>query len=270
MILGAAMSTILAKLSHINPILETYQRAKVSGLRLGEILGSKAFCPDNVGHENFRNPSGDIEFRNVAFSYIESKPVIRNLSFRARAGRVTAIAGPTGSGKTTLVALLGRFYEPKSGEILIGGQKLEDIRLRELRHHIGYVFQESFLFSDTIRNNIRYGRADVSDEMLRDAARAAHAEEFILSLPQGYDTLIGEHGVQLSGGQKQRLAIARALVYDPEILILDDALSALDASTENRVRSQLRPLLEGRTVLIIAHRSSTLDLADDCVRLGST
>ena len=268
LILGAAMSTILAKLTHINPILETYQRSKVSALRLGEILGTEAFCPNSVGQEDFKNPGGDIEFHGVNFSYIPEKSVFRDFSGRIRGGRTTAIVGATGSGKTTLAALLGRFYEIEGGKILVGGQDLRSIRLKELRKHIGYVFQEAFLFSDTIRNNIRYGRSDVSDEMLQNAARAAHADEFILSLPQGYDTVLGEHGVQLSGGQRQRLAIARALVYDPEILILDDALSALDASTESLVRTQIRPLFEGRTVLIIAHRASTLNLADESLRLG--
>lgn len=270
LILGAAMSTILSKLSHISPILEGYQKAKVSAGRLGDILGEQAFCPNQVGSEDFKLPLGDIEFKDVSFSYIENKNVFTKMNFKIRGGRTTAIAGPTGSGKTTLVALLGRFYDAKSGEIFIGDQDLRSIKVRDLRHHIGYVFQEAFLFSDTIRNNIRYGRGDVSEEMMREAARAAHAEEFILSLPQGYDTLIGEHGVQLSGGQRQRLAIARALVYDPEILILDDALSALDASTESLVRTQIRPLFENRTVLIIAHRPSTLELADDCVRLGGS
>lgn len=269
LILGAAMSTILAKLTHINPILETYQRAKVSALRLNDILGTEAFCPNVIGQEKFNNPKGDIEFRGVNFSYIPEKSVFRSFSKTIGGGRVTAIVGPTGSGKSTLTALLGRFYDIESGQILVGGQDLRSIRLRELRKHIGYVFQEAFLFSDTIRNNIRYGRSDVSDEMLQKAARAAHADEFILSLPQGYDTVLGEHGVQLSGGQRQRLAIARALVYDPEILILDDALSALDASTESLVRTQIRPLFQNRTVLIIAHRASTLDLADETLRLGA-
>ncbi len=262
LILGAAMGTILGKLQHINGIAEGFQRAIVSGERLFEVLDSAAETPQTAGKELLRGSRGDIKFENVTFSYGAGEPVLRDLYVTVRGGRVTALIGPTGSGKTTLSALLARFYSPSSGRVTISGQDIASVTLRDLRRHVGFVFQETFLFSASIRDNIRYGRTDVSEEMLKTAARVAHAHEFIMSLPQGYDTRIGEGGVQLSGGQRQRLALARALVYDPEILVLDDAMAALDASTEALIRERLKELRAGRTVIMITHRASSLALAD--------
>lgn len=261
MLLGAAMSAILAKLQQINSIVEAYQKAIVSSRRLFEIMD----LPDAIGplaerpQETLEN--GDIEFHRVTFNY-GSRAALAEVSCRIPGGKVTALVGPTGSGKSTLAGLIARFYDPDHGAITIDGQDLREINLRDLRHRIGYVFQETFLFSSTIRDNIRYGRMDVSDDMVKRAARIAHADEFIEKLPMGYDTPIGERGVMLSGGQRQRLALARALVYDPEILILDDATAALDATTEQVIHERLDLAFRGRTVLMIANRLASVENAD--------
>ena len=180
---------------------------------------------------------------------------------------MTALIGPTSSGKTTFTLLLARFYEPREGRIFIGDQAIENMSIKNLRHHVGFVFQETFLFTGSIRDNIRFGRKDVSEEMMIKAAKVAHADEFITGLPEGYDTPLGDRGVQLSGGQRQRLALARALVYDPPILILDDATAALDASTDAIVRANLREAFAGRTVIMITHKTASLRLADQVLVL---
>ncbi len=267
MILGAAMGTILGKLNHINSIAESFQRAMVSGTRLFEILDAEPTRPRLEGSEKIPSLRQDVIFESVSFAYESGKPVLKNVSCRIPGGQVTALIGPTGAGKTTLSALLARFYDPSSGRITLGDQDITRVNLHELRRHVGFVFQETFLFTDTIRNNIRYGRMDVSEEMLRRAAEASHADDFIRRLPDGYETRIGEGGVQLSGGQRQRLALARALVYDPEVLILDDAMAALDATTESMVRERLRELKSGRTILMITHRPSSLLLADHVIAM---
>lgn len=263
MILGAAMGAILMKLQQINAIVEAYQKAIVSSRRLFEILD----LPDVLSEQKFtpareyRFITGEIDFRNVSFSYGSTR-VLEGINVKIPGGKVTAIVGPTGSGKTTLAGLIGRFYDPDQGAIYIDGQDVRLMDLRQLRRLVGYVFQETFLFSSTVRDNIRYGRSDVSDEMVRQAARIAMADEFIEKLPQGYDTLIGERGVALSGGQRQRLALARALVYDPAILILDDATAALDAATEELIHQRLDSVFKGRTVLLIANRLTSVKDAD--------
>lgn len=263
MLLGAAMAAILSKLQQVNAIVEAYQKAIVSSRRLFEILDlpdAGAFS-DRVAREKLAIRAGSIEFRDVSFAYGRSRALDR-VTARIEGGCVTAIVGPTGSGKTTLTNLVARFYEPTSGAIWIDGQEVGSVDLCDLRRRIGIVFQETFLFSSTIRDNIRYGRDDVSDEMVQRAARIAMADEFIEKLPQGYDTLLGERGVMLSGGQKQRLALARALVYDPQILVLDDPTAALDATTEELIHDRLDPVLKGRTVILIASRLAAVRVAD--------
>lgn len=259
MIVGAAMGNILSKLQQINSMTEIYQNALVSGRRLFEILDAPVAKSETP---RSRDTSGDILFRDVSFAYDPRKPVLKRTNIRIDANRITAIVGTTGSGKSTLAGLVARFYDPQSGSIEIDGIDLRKMDLHLLRRTVGYVFQETFLFTDTLKNNIRYGRTDVSDEMVLEAARAAHADEFIQPLPQGYDTLYGEKGVMLSGGQKQRLALARALVYDPKILVLDDATASLDAKTEQSVYRMLEPLFKERTVLMISSRIATVKKAD--------
>jgi ATP-binding cassette subfamily B protein len=271
LILGMAMGAILSKLQQVSVIIEVYQKGIVSARRLFEVLDTPRWrdLSDEPGQFQWR--AGEIEFDDVTFGYDlgqgQGRPILRDVSFKIPANQVTAIIGKTGSGKSTLGGLIARFYDPQKGAIRLDGHDLKSIELKELRHTVGYVFQETFLFSDTIRNNIRYGRLDVSDEMLEAAARAAHAHEFIQSLPQGYDTILGDGGVNLSGGQRQRLALARALVYDPKILILDDATAALDPKTERSVQASLEEIFENRTVLMITSRVSAVQCADHVVVL---
>ncbi len=209
--------------------------------------------------------SGRIEFRDVHFNYKDegkSKEVLRGVSLTVRRGEVLALVGPSGAGKSTLVNLLPRFYDVSEGTILLDEHDVRDLTIASLRKQIGKVTQETVLFNDTVRNNIAYGQPEASMERVVAAARAAHAEEFIASLPQGYETVLGEHGARLSGGQRQRIAIARALLKDAPILILDEATSSLDTESEAAVQAALGNLMEGRTVLVIAHRLSTVRRAD--------
>jgi subfamily B ATP-binding cassette protein MsbA len=204
---------------------------------------------------------GDVEVRHVRFAYDPRQPVLSDISFSAKAGELVALVGPTGAGKTTLVNLLHRFYDPTEGAVLIDGHDLREIRLDSLYRQIGLVPQEAILFGGTILENIRYGREDATDAEVRGASRAANAEEFIIRLPDGYETVIGEKGMNLSGGQRQRLAIARAVLKNPKILLLDEATSALDAESERLVQEALDRLMAGRTTFVVAHRLTTIQRA---------
>jgi subfamily B ATP-binding cassette protein MsbA len=203
-----------------------------------------------------------VEFERVSFAY-ETKPVLRDVSFSARKGSVVALVGPSGAGKSTLVDLIPRFYEPTEGRILLDGVDTREITLSSLRALTGIVSQDTVLFNDTVRNNIAYGSAAAfTSAQIEQAARAANAHDFICALPNGYETMLGERGTRLSGGQRQRLAIARALLVDPPILILDEATSALDTESERLVQEAVDRLLANRTVFVIAHRLSTIVHAD--------
>jgi len=191
--------------------------------------------------------------------------VLRGFDLHIPAGSRVAIVGPSGSGKSTAVALVPRSYDPKQGAVLVDGHDVRDVTLHSLRSQIGVAFEESFLFSESVRDNIAYGRPGASDADIEAAARTAGAHDFIAGLPRGYDTVVGERGLSLSGGQRQRAALARALLYDPRILILDDATSAVDATTEEAIHDCLRAVMAGRTTILVAHRSSTLHLADRVV-----
>lgn len=188
--------------------------------------------------------------------------MLRGFDLHIPAGSRVAIVGPSGSGKSTAVALVPRSYDPKQGAVLVDGHDVRDVTLHSLRSQIGVAFEESFLFSESVRDNIAYGRPGASDADIEAAARTAGAHDFIAGLPRGYDTVVGERGLSLSGGQRQRAALARALLYDPRILILDDATSAVDATTEEAIHDCLRAVMAGRTTILVAHRSSTLHLAD--------
>jgi ATP-binding cassette subfamily B protein len=227
------------------------------------IMDAKSSVPERPDARVLWAPRGEVAFEDVSFSYPGATTVLRDLSFVAKPGTTVALVGQTGAGKSTAVALLQRLWDPDSGRITIDGQDLREVTLESLRAAIGVVFQESLLFNRTIRDNLRIGRPDATDEQIEHACRMADAHEFIVRQPKGYDTQVGERGVTLSGGQRQRLAIARALLKDPPILILDEATSALDAATEARVGRALKALMAGRTTFIIAHRLSTVRDADE-------
>jgi ATP-binding cassette subfamily B protein len=215
---------------------------------------------DSKGAENLA-VNGEIEFRNLNFSY-DGKQVLHDINLRIPAGTSLAIVGPTGSGKTTLVSLIPRIYDAETGMVLVDGRPIRDFSLQSLRRHIGFVPQETFLFSDRIRENIAFGVDSTSDSEVRRSAEAANIAADIESFPESYDTMVGERGITLSGGQKQRTAIARALIRNPRILILDDALSSVDTQTEDKILNHLRDVMQGRTTIFISHRVSTVRNAD--------
>ena len=238
------------------------QRAIGASERLFGILDTPTEPEDKAGAQGFPEGAGEIEFRNLRFGYNDEVTVLNDLTLEVPAGKVTALVGASGEGKTTLTLLLYRFYEAQSGEILIDGVPISDIRREELRERIGLVPQEPILFNGTLRENILYGRLDASEAEMLEASRAANVEEFAAKLPEGYGTMIGERGVTLSGGQRQRVAIARAILKNPRILALDEATSALDTQSEALVQEALERLMRGRTTLVIAHRLSTIMNAD--------
>jgi ATP-binding cassette subfamily B protein len=227
------------------------------------VLDAQSLVPERADARKLWVPRGEVRFEDVSFAYPGSGPVLEDMSFTAKPGTCVALVGHTGAGKTTAMALLQRLWDPTGGQILIDGQNLRHVTLDSLRRSIGVVFQESMLFNRTIRDNLRIGDPDATDAEVEAACRAADAHEFIVRQPQGYDTMIGERGATLSGGQRQRLAIARALLKNPPILILDEATSALDTATETRVGRALKTLMTDRTTFIIAHRLSTVRDADE-------
>lgn len=254
----------LKKLSKLN---STIQQSIAAGNRIFEILDARSTIQDCPGAIDFRGAVKDICYENVSFAYEKGKKVLENVNFCVQHGEIVAIVGLSGAGKSTLVSLLPRFYDPTEGVIKINGWDIRDFRVRSLRDLIGIVTQETVLFNTTVRENLAYGRPDAEEETIRRAARAAHAEGFIEALPQGYETNLGERGLKLSGGQRQRLAIARALVKNPPILILDEATSHLDTESEREVQAALENLMQGRTVFVIAHRLSTVQKADRIIVL---
>jgi ABC-type multidrug transport system fused ATPase/permease subunit len=205
----------------------------------------------------------------VNFSYGVGRPVLEDVDLEVEPGRTIALIGHTGSGKTTLTSLVPRFYDASTGRVLVDGVDVRDVKLASLRAAIGVISQDPFLFSASVRENIAFGRGDATDDEVERASRLAQAAEFVESLPDGYETVIGERGITLSGGQRQRIAIARALIVDPRILILDDATASVDATTEAKIRLGLREAMRDRTTLIIAHRLSTIALADEIVVLDT-
>ncbi len=230
---------------------------------LFQVLGTDSSVPERHDARDIGRSAGAVAFEGVAFAYPGGPPILRDISFAAPPGRTIALVGQTGAGKSTAMALLQRMWDPVEGRVTLDGHDLRDLTLQSLRRNIGVVFQESMLFNRTIRENLLVGRPDATQEEIEEACRLAEAHDFILRQPQGYDTMIGERGSTLSGGQRQRLAIARALLKDPPVLILDEATSALDAATEARVQKALAALMAGRTTFIIAHRLSTVRDADE-------
>ncbi|HEY5059490.1 MAG TPA: ABC transporter ATP-binding protein [Gaiellaceae bacterium] len=243
------------------------QRATASGERIFQVLDEPEEVADAAHAGELPPGDGAIRFENVSFEYLAGRPVLRDVDLDIPAGRTVALIGHTGSGKTTLTSLVPRFYDVTSGRVTVDGVDVRDVTLTSLRHEIGVISQDPFLFSATVRENIAFGRGELSDEEVEQFARAAQAHEFVERLPQRYETVIGERGITLSGGQRQRIAIARALAVDPRVLILDDATASVDATTEAHIRVGLRAAMKGRTTLIIAHRLSTIALADEIVVL---
>ena len=285
LILGTAMGAILGRLQQVSAINEQYQNAIVSARRLHEVLTAPPTVPERPDARPLPRGGGAVKFEHVTFAYpipaedpgesaegaaVPKPPVgqaygpvvLRDISFEAPANAMIAIVGPTGAGKSTLVNLVSRFYDPQQGRILLDGVDLRDLKLDDVRRAVGFVFQETYLFSNTISSNISYGRPDVTEGMVEAAARLAQAHEFIDELPDKYRTVIGERGSSLSGGQRQRLAIARAILHDPRVLVLDDATAAIDPETEDLIRRGMDAVMAERTVFIIAHRISSVKRAD--------
>jgi ATP-binding cassette subfamily B protein len=249
-------------------IISLLAQASASAERIYEILDAENDVQDKPGAIPLPVTQGRVEFEDVTFRYFESgEPVLKEISFTAEPGQTIALLGATGSGKTTIINLIPRFYDVSAGRVLIDGYDVRDVTIDSLRQDIGIVLQEATLFGGTIRENIAFGRPDATDEAIVAAARAAAAHDFILDFPEGYDTAVGERGSTLSGGQKQRLAIARALLLDPRILILDDSTSSVDLTTEYRIQKALDMLMRGRTSFVIAQRISTVLNADQILVL---
>ena len=259
------LNMLIFPVQSLGELVPSGQRAMTSAARVWNVLRQRPTVAGTPHAGPMPEGDGDLVFEDVQFAYVEGYPVLRDFNLRIPAGASVALVGPTGCGKTTVAKLLPRFYEVQSGQILIDGVNIRDIRVDDLRRNVGLVFQDTFLFSDTIRNNIAYGRVDATQEEIENAAELAQASEFIDQLPDGYNTVVGEQGFSLSGGQRQRLAIARAILIRPRVLILDDATSSVDASMEQEIRAALRRVMEGRTTIIISHRLSTIALADKVV-----
>ena len=273
--LGAFIAFVAAVLSMYNPVRKfavfnnSFQQALGASSQLFKFMDTVDAITEKPGAKVLPRFSDQIHFENVCFSYQsdgdDSREILRNINLEVRRGEILAIVGSSGAGKSTLVHLLPRFFDVTSGRILVDGRDIRDVTLSSLRSQVGIVTQDTVLFNDTVRNNIAYGQPHVPMKEVEAAARAALAHDFILGLPAGYDTVIGERGVRLSGGERQRLAIARALLKNAPVLILDEATSALDSESEALVQSALHNLMSGRTVLVIAHRLSTVRRADRIV-----
>ena len=241
--------------------VQTVQQAVAAAARITEVLETQSAVIEAATPKPLP-PTADVRFEEVVFGYEPNRPVLDGFSLDIPAGTSLALVGATGSGKTTVAALLARFYDVQFGRVLLGGVDVRELHVDDLRHAIGFVFEDTFLFTDTVAANIAFARPDATLEEVEQAARLAGAHEFVEDLPEGYETVLGERGYSLSGGQRQRLAIARAILADPAVLILDDATSAVDATKEHEIRAALTTVMSGRTTLVIAHRAATIALAD--------
>jgi ATP-binding cassette subfamily B protein len=264
----AYLLMLLSPMRTLGISLSLAQRATAAGARLFQVLDRLPQIESRPGAPALPPGNGRVEFRDVTLEYEGTRrPALHDVSLEVAAGTTVALVGATGSGKTTLVQLIPRLYDVTSGAVLVDGADVRDVDVAALRHEIAVVDDNPFLFSATVAENIAYARADASPEDIERAARRAQAHDFIERLPEGYDTRVGERGLTLSGGQRQRIAIARAFLADPRILILDDATSSVDASTEQQIKAALREVMAGRTTFVIAHRLSTISLADEIVVL---
>ncbi len=272
-----SLGTLVAFLSYVisfyDPVRRltevdnTFQQAIAAGERIFELLDEYPEIQDAPGALALEHILGEVAFDDVHFRYGEGEEVLHDVTFHMAPGEVVALVGPSGAGKTSIANLLCRFYDPKHGRVRVDGHDLRQVQISSLRQHVAVVLQDTFLFNTTVRENLRYGKPNATDEELAAAAQTAYAHEFIMQLPQGYDTEIGERGVRLSGGQKQRLALARAILMNPRILILDEATSSVDAEAEYLIQRALEEVMKGRTSLVIAHRLSTIRHANKIIAL---
>jgi ATP-binding cassette subfamily B protein len=246
-------------------ILILAQRAAASAGRIFEVLDERATVTDRPGAVDLVDPAGAIDIEGVTFAYGSGEPVLRDFSLHVAPGETVAIVGRTGSGKSSVARLLTRFYDVSAGSVRLDGHDVRDLTLASVRHHVGLVLDDPFLFSASIHDNIAYARPDASRSDVERAARAAQADEFVRDLREGYDAVVGERGYDLSGGQRQRISIARTLLADPAVLVLDDATSAIDVQVEQQIHAALHEQLGTRTTILIAHRLSTIALADRVV-----
>lgn len=263
------MTRMSMPLRNITMLIGTWINASAGLERVFYIMDRPVEVYDMPNASDHKITRGEVEFRDVTFGYAEDKPVLKDLNFTVKPGEKIAILGATGSGKSSLIYLIPRFYDVQKGSVLIDGVDVKDFKLASLRRQMGMVFQDVFLFSGTIASNIAFGRPDASTEEIENAAKLSRIHDFITELPEGYDTPVGERGVTLSGGQKQRLTIARALVTNPKILILDDSLSFVDAKTEQEIQAAIDEATKGRTTFIIAQRLSTIKNADRIIVLDN-
>jgi ATP-binding cassette subfamily B protein len=255
------LALLVNPLRTIGQRVGTFQRAAAAARRVTEVLRAEPVVLESPHPRPFPS-SADVSFDDVRFSYEDGPPVLDGFSLEIPAGTSLALVGATGSGKSTAAALLARFYDPDSGRVSIGGTDVRELELAGLRRGVGIVFEDTFLFGDTVRGNLGFGAPDADEGAVEHAARLAGADEFVERLPEGYETMLGERGYSLSGGQRQRISIARAILADPKVLILDDATSAVDATKEHEIRAALGEVMHGRTTLVIAHRPATIALAD--------
>ena len=255
--------SLFQPLKNLTNVVNELQNGLASADRVFAIMDIKSDIQDSDNAIEIKDLESSLSFKDVSFSYGDkNKKVLHNINFKINKGEIIALVGPSGAGKSTLVDLIPRFYDTLSGAVQVDGKDIKELKINSLRSLMGIVTQETFLFDDSVKANIAYGVENISDERVKDAAKAANAHEFIQNLPEGYDTIIGERGVSLSGGQKQRIAIARAIVKNPPILILDEATSSLDSESEKHVQSAIENLMNERTVFVIAHRLSTVHNAN--------
>jgi ATP-binding cassette subfamily B protein len=258
---------LFGPLSIITNIMDWASRTVTAAERVFEVLDTEPEVRDAPNAQPLTEVKGEIILENVSFGYEKHHLVLHEVSLHIRPGEMIGLVGPSGSGKTTLINLICRFYDPTRGRILLDGKDLREVRMQDLRRHIGVVLQDNFLFPGTIRENIAYARPDATLEEIIEAAKAANAHDFIMRFPDGYDTWVGERGHRLSGGERQRIAIARAILRNPQILILDEATASVDTETERLIQEALERLVQNRTTIAIAHRLSTLRNADRIIVL---
>jgi ABC-type multidrug transport system fused ATPase/permease subunit len=261
------MASIYDPINRLTEVDNMFQEAIAAGERIFELLDETSEIKDAADAIDLPVIQGEMVFDQVHFKYGSGDPVLHAISFTMAPGEVVALVGPSGAGKTSIANLICRFYDPVQGYVSVDGYDLRSIKLTSLRRQVAVVLQDSFLFNNTVAENLHYGKPDATEDELIAAARAANAHDFIMQLSEGYNTEIGERGVKLSGGQKQRLALARAILADPRILILDEATSSVDAEAEYLIQQALERVLEGRTALVIAHRLSTIRNADKIIVL---